>query len=246
MKSGTTLAAVGVTSAAMVLSLASPAFAWEPQGKIVKEVQNVTQSSQLADANTAEQAVAAKPGDTLKYVITVRNDGKADSRGWNDMYYTKVVDQLPEGLELTDGQAGKDLGVIKAKDSKSYSFTVKVTAQQDNSVICNTAKFTGDSEIRDRSQSGEDKACVKVSVPPAPEEPEVPVTPEEPVTPEVPETPVTPEEPEAPKPETPVGKGETPKEIPSTGPGAALSAILGAGSLAGATSAYLRSRRLVK
>jgi len=89
-----------------------------------------------------------------------------------------------------------------------------------------------------------------VITPEEPETPEVPETPETPEVPEQPETPVvpvTPEEPEveAPKPEAPK-KDEMPEEIPSTGAGAALSAIVGASALAGSTHAYLRSRRIVK
>lgn len=222
-----TLVGVGITSAAMVLSAASPAFAWHPEGEIVKEVQNVTQGGQLADANSAEDAVMAHPGDTLKYVITVRNDGDHHSKGWNDMHFTEVKDQLPAGVELLEGDTDKDLGVIEAGKSKQYAFTVKVTANEDSSVICNTAQFTGDSEINDQPQSGQDDACVEVDVPPVPEEPQ---------------TPVTPQEPEAPTPETPLGKGEAPKELPSTGPGAFIGGLLGVSSLGYLGHVYLRSR----
>lgn len=226
MKSVITLAGVAVASGAMVLSLASPVLAWHPEGEIVKEVQNVTQGSELADANTADTAIGAQPGDTLEYVITVRNDG--DSGRTNEMHYTEAVDQLPAGLELIDGQTDKSLGVIEPGESKQYSFRVKVTSEQDNSVICNTASFTGDSEVNDNPQSGDDDACVHVTVPPEPSpEPE-------------------PQPEPTPKPEEPKGKGELPEEIPATGAGAALSAILGASSLVGAGHAYLRSRRFLQ
>lgn len=230
MKGVLTLAGVAVTSAALVLSVASPVLAWHPKGKIVKEVQNVTQNGQLMDANTAESAVSVHPGDTVKFVITVRNDGTPHNQGHNDMHYTKVADQLPEGLELLDGVTNKDLGLLKPGESKKVEFTAKVTADEDNSVICNTGKFTGNSKVNDAPQKGQDDACVVVTVPPTPEEPEEP---------EVPETPETPETPEQPK-------KETPKELPSTGPAELVAGIIGASSLAGATSAYLRSRRSLK
>lgn len=226
MKGVKTLIGVSVTSAALVLSLASPAFAWHPKGKIVKEVQNVTQSGQLKDANSANDAVSVKPGDIVKFVITVRNDG-TKNKDLNDMYFTKVTDQLPAGLSLVEGVTNKDLGLVEAGKSKEVTFTAKVTSEEDGSVICNTAKFTGDSKIKDAPQKGQDDACVVVTVPPTPEEPEEPEVPE---TPEQPETPTK----------------EVPKELPSTGPAEVFAGIVGASSLAGATSAYIRSRRSVK
>lgn len=72
----------------------------------------------------------------------------------------------------------------------------------------------------------------KVTPPPV-----IPETPEEPEKPEVPETPEEPETPKEPK------APEAPKELPSTGPGAVVSAIIGTSALAGAGHAYLRSRR---
>lgn len=227
MKSVHTLIGVALTSVAVVLSVASPVLAWHPEGAIKKEVQNLTANGQLSDANSAAEAVSANPGDTLKYVITVRNDGKPASNGYNDMHFTKVVDQLPAGVEIIEGDINAELGVITPGKSKSYAFTVKVTSQQKGDVICNTASFTGDSKVKDAPQRGSNKACVKVNVPLIPVEPQ---TPEEPKKPETPEAP----------------KPEVPKELPSTGPGAVLSAILGTGALAGASHAYLRSRRFLK
>ena len=55
-----------IISVVAMATLASTAFAWHPKGVITKKVQNVTSSSVLSEADTAEQAVAAKPGDTLK------------------------------------------------------------------------------------------------------------------------------------------------------------------------------------
>lgn len=243
-----TLVGATVTSAALIATVASPAFAWHPVGVITKKVQNVSQSSPLADANSGAQAIHAKPGDTLKYVITVENKGKYDSRGWNDMYFTKVTDQLPAGVTLTDGQTNKELGHIAAGKSKSFEFTVKVESKQDGAVICNTAKFTGDSEVNDQPQRGEDKACVKVAVPVEPTQPEVPVTPElpeEPATPEVPEepeapvTPVVPVVKETPV-ETPV---KAPVELPKTGASTATAAIVAFSAAVTTGLSLIRSRR---
>ena len=46
--------------------------------------------------------------------------------------------------------------------------------------------------------------------------------------------------------ETPGKGGTTPEELPSTGPAEAISALLGTGSLAGAGTAYVRSRRALR
>lgn len=238
MRNISTAISAGAISVAAVVLIANPAFAWHPVGTISKQVQNVTQKSALVEANTAAEAIAAKPGDTLKYVITVKNSGKYDSRGWNDMHYTKVTDVLPAGVQLSAGQANADLGHVAAGKTKSYEFTVKVTSTQDNAVICNTAKFTGDSEVRDQPQKGEDTACVKVTVPPKPVEPTKP-TPEVPVTPEAPTTPVeeTPVTTEAPVEEV------MPAELPQTGAAGAVAQALGLGAVVTASVAFIRNRR---
>lgn len=46
--------------------------------------------------------------------------------------------------------------------------------------------------------------------------------------------------------ETPGKGGETPEELPSTGPAEAVSALFGVGSLAGASTAYIRARRTLR
>lgn len=63
---------------------------------------------------------------------------------------------------------------------------------------------------------------------------------------ETPETPVTPETPSTPQVMGETTTTETPAEIPSTGPEQAIAAMMGAGSLAGAGTAYIRSRRNLK
>ena len=98
----TLAATTGVLMAGLVVT---PAYAWHPKGVIVKYVQNQTTGSAKSDANTSAQAVSAKPGDVLKYTIEIRNDGAADSKGYNDMAKTVMVDTLPEGVELISNPA---------------------------------------------------------------------------------------------------------------------------------------------
>jgi uncharacterized repeat protein (TIGR01451 family) len=213
----------GVASVVIAASVASPALAWHPKGKIVKYVQNVTQNSSLEDANSENDAVAAKPGDTLKYIVTISNVGTPDQRGWNDMAKTVLKDTLPAGVELVSDaskhQITEDLGTIKPGKSVSREYLVKVTSDTDGDVITNEACFTGNSTANDNPQNGCDDAVVKVNVPEVPEEPETPVTP------------VTPETPEAPAP-------EAPETLPNAGAGnvilmaAVVSALGYAGYLA--------------
>jgi len=210
----------GVVTAAVV---ASPVLAWHPEGVIKKYVQNQTTNSAKADANDASTAVAAKPGDILKYTIEVSNKGKADSKGWNDMAKTVMTDTLPAGVELANDPATRtikvDMGLIKPGASVAKEYLVKVTANKDGA-ITNEACFTGNSTANDNPQKGCDKAVIKVKVP------EVPVTPEKPI--ETPQTTPTP---------------ETPAELPNTGSAAVFGALTGAGSLSLAGYHYLRSKR---
>lgn len=185
-----------IISVVAMATLASTAFAWHPKGVITKKVQNVTSSSVLSEADTAAQAVAAKPGDTLKYVIEIRNDGTPDSRGYNDMAKTVMTDTLPAGIELVSNPAQRtiteNIGLIKPGQKVTKEYLVKVTSKTNGS-ITNTACFTGDSTANDNPQEGCNPAVVTVTVP------------EEPKTPAV----VTP------KPKTPA----TPVELPKTGAG---------------------------
>lgn len=222
---------IGVVSLA---GLSTTAFAWHPKGVITKKVQNVTTGSALSEADTATQAVATKPGDTLKYVIEVRNDGAPDSKGVNDMAKTVMTDTLPAGIELVSNPAQRqiteNIGLIKPGQKVTKEYTVKVTATKDGA-ITNTACFTGDSTANDNPQKGCNPAVVKVTVPQKPEEPQVPVTP------------TTPETPETPTPATPVTQ-EMPAELPTTGPAAnAMLSVLALGAGVYALYRYLQSRR---
>lgn len=219
MKINKLLLGTGIAVAvASTISLA--AFAWHPKGVITKKVQNVTTGSQLSEADNVSSAVAAKPGDTLKYVIEVRNDAAPADKNYNDMAKTVMTDTLPAGIELV-GNPGQrtiteNIGTLKPGQKVTKEYLVKVTASTDGS-ITNTACFTGDSPVNDNPQKGCNPAVVTVTVPEVP-----PVTPEEPEVPEtpvIPETPVTPETPQTP---------EMPAELPKTGAGtnSALIAIL--------------------
>jgi uncharacterized repeat protein (TIGR01451 family) len=205
---------------------AAEVLAWHPKGVIKKSVMNQTTGSELADANDAASAVAAKPGETLKYVIEVRNDAKASDKNWNDMYFTKLTDTLPDGVELVSDPAKRqiteDLGVLKPGDKVTKEYLVKVTA---NKVVTieNEACFTGDSEVKDNPQKGCDTANVKVSIPPK-EEP-----------------PVTTPQPEPPKPQ--VQAAQT--ELPETGASSIIAplAAIGSGAVAYAGRLITLKRR---
>lgn len=225
MKMRAAVLSVGIAAGIIAAgALAQPVFAWHPKGVIVKKVQNITSGSELADADTAAQAVAAKPGDILKYVVTVSNEGDRASNGDNDMVKTTVTDTLPAGVELADGSGTRtvtaNLGRLKPGESKSKEFTVKVTAATDGTIE-NTACFTGDSGANDNPQEGCNPANVTVTVPETPA----------PITPETPETP------------TPAPK-ETPMELPHTGPvESAIFGVLALGGVWYAIQRYVTSER---
>jgi uncharacterized repeat protein (TIGR01451 family) len=161
--------ASALTGVFLALAMVASAAAWHPEGQIKKYVQNVTAGGSLSDANTAGEAVQAKTGETLKYVIEIKNTGKPDSRGWNDMHYTVLRDTLPEGVELASDPSKREIveniGVLKPGQKVTKSYDVRVTSDQNDTVITNKACFTGDSEVKDNKQAGCDNAVVKVFVP---------------------------------------------------------------------------------
>lgn len=183
MKATKVLALASVTGVVAATVIAAPAFAWHPKGEIKKLVQNQTTGSALSDANDEKTAVSAKPGDTLKYVIEIRNSGAAGKT--NEMHFTKMTDTLPEGVQLVSDPAKRhiteDIGVIAPGQKVTKEYLVKVIASQNGKRIENKACFTGDSEIKDQPQKGCDVANIKVTVPPKEEPPkEQPPKPEEP------------------------------------------------------------------
>ena len=158
-----------LTGVVLAFAMVASAAAWHPKGQINKSVQNVTQNGSLSDANTAANAVEAKTGDTLKYVIEIKNVGSPSSNGYNDMHYTVLRDTLPEGVELVSDPSKREivenLGVLKPGQKVTKSYEVRVTSNQNAAVVTNKACFTGDSEVHDNKQSGCDDAVVKVFVP---------------------------------------------------------------------------------
>lgn len=170
------LAVASVTGVVAASAIAAPALAWHPKGVIKKSVQNQTTASALSDANDAASAVAAKPGDILKYVIEVSNNGAAGKT--NEMHFTKLTDTLPAGVQLVSNPAKKeiteDLGVIAPGQKVTKEYLVKVVSTKDADLIENKACFTGDSEVKDKPQQGCDVAKVKVSVPKEQPKPEAP------------------------------------------------------------------------
>lgn len=224
--------AMSMISASVVTAaiVASPALAWHPKGVIVKYVENQTLNMAKSDANDAVHAVAAKPGDVLKYTIVITNNGAADSRGYNDMAKTVMIDTLPAGVELVSNPAtrtiSENLGLVKPGQSVTKQYLVKVTADKD-STIENRACFTGNSTANDNPQSGCDVADVKVTVPETP-----PTTPEQPKVPESPQQPPTP---------TPASVVQ--QELPDTASGVALGSLAGASTVGVAGYHYLRSKR---
>ncbi|SRR6266550_561566 len=221
-------AGAAVTTVIAASVIASPVFAWHPKGVIIKYVQNQTTNGAMSDANDAAHAVAAKPGDVLKYTIKVSNNGSADERGYNDMAKVVMTDTLPAGVELVSDAAQRsisvDMGTIKPGANETREYLVKVTAGKDG-VVENKACFTGDSTANDNPQKGCDVADIKVTVPP--------VTPPQP-----PVTPVPPVQP------APSSEGATaPTELPATGPVSIVGGVAGVTSLGYAAHAYLRSKR---
>ena len=225
---------VAAISIGATLIAAQPALAWHPEVDVIKKVQNVTAGSALADANTNNAAVAAKPGDTLKYVIEISNPAKAADNKWNDLVKITLTDDLPEGVQLESDPAARKITekierlVPGQKVTKEY--TVKVVSKQDGKYLDNKVCVEGNSEVNDAYRKDCDNAIVKVNVPvePKPEEPK----PEQP-------------KPEEPKKEEPVVE-ETPAVIPSTGPEAFAVTGLGLSAAAYGAVRAARSRMLKK
>lgn len=263
MSKTTYIAGAGI-ALVLAASISVAALAWRPEGKITKEVSNVTLGSAYADANDASSAISARPGDTLRYRITVVNPAAPAEKQYNDLTKIKVTDTLPTGVTLSSGSKDKDFGstvVVPQRTigsgikSVSYDFTVKVgNIIKDGTLICNTATFTGNSIVNDAPRSGSDKACVKVNIPPAPDKIKVcelstkkiiSIYPEKfdsdrhskdlSLCPKKPGTPVTPVTPTLP---------ETPAELPKTGPNALLSLALPVlGGLTYGAAAFLQRRK---
>lgn len=224
MKSNKVLLSATIVAIATV---SATAFAWHPEGKIIKKVQNVTTGSVLSDADDKNSAVATKPGDELRYVIEVKNVAKPADKNYNDMVKTIVTDELPAGVELIGNPAQRkftaDLGRLKPGESKTAEFKVRVTAAKAD-YITNTACFTGDTEVNDNPQKGCNPAVVNVTIPAVP----VVTKPEEPKKPVVETKPVV----------------QTPVELPKTGAAEnVFAAAIALGAMLYAISRYVISKR---
>jgi uncharacterized repeat protein (TIGR01451 family) len=175
--------AAAVFSVVIASSVISPAYAWHPQGKITKSVQNMTAGGEAKPADSATTAVAAKPGDILQYTIEVHNAAAPADKQYNDLAHVVMTDTLPAGVELVSDPALRtikvDMPVILPGNSVVKQYQVKVTDKTDGKVIENKACFTGDSVVKDNPQKGCDTANVKVTVPVVPATPATPT----PVTP---------------------------------------------------------------
>lgn len=215
MKNLKLLAVASITGVVLAGGIVAPAYAWHPQVKITKYVANQTAGGQMADANDADSAVGTKPGDLIKYTIVVENPAQPASKEYNDLYFTKLTDELPVGVELVSDPAKRqiveELGVLKPGDKVTKEYTLKVTSQKDGDVILNNACVNGNSKVKDAPRSDCDPAVIKVNVPPKP-----------------------PKTPEPPK--------ETPKVLPSTGPANVLT-VAGGVSLLGYLLALARTKR---
>lgn len=225
MKKSMLLATTAVTGVALAASVAAPAYAWHPEGKITKYVTNVTDNGKMSDANTSKDAVSAKPGDTLKYTIVIANTADNAKDNYNDLAFVKMTDSLPAGVELVSDASkraiSEDLGTILPGKSVTKEYTVKVTAKTGMNIE-NKACFTGDSKVKDNPKQGCDTANVKVTVPPTP------------VTPPTTPTPT-------PTPETPAPAPEAPATLPETGAGSVI-AMASVVAVAGYAANMLRLR----
>lgn len=219
MKALKALAIAGTTGVVLAGMVSTPVLAWHPKGEIKKYVENTTTNSARADADTAATAVAAKPGDVLKYTIEIKNAAAPAQNEWNDLHFIKLTDTLPAGVQLVSNPAqrtiSEDLTMLKPGQKHTKTYLVKVTSDKDKDLIDNKACFTGDSKVKDNKQQGCDTAKVKVTVPPKEEKPPVQPPKEE-------KPPVTPKE---------EPKVETPETLPVTGAGSLFApvAALGAG-----------------
>jgi uncharacterized repeat protein (TIGR01451 family) len=175
MKNLKLLAIASLTGVVVAGSLTATTYAWHPKVKITKYVTNVTTSGQMADANTADEAVSTKPGDVIKYTMVIENPADAASNGYNDLHFTKMTDTLPKGVALVSDpaqtQITEDLGVLKPGQKITKEYTLKVTSAKDGDVILNEACVTGNSEVKDAPRDDCDTAVIKVKVPVTPELP---------------------------------------------------------------------------
>lgn len=179
------LSLVSVTTLTSVLiasSVVAPVLAWHPQAEITKSVQDVTSNSQTVSAmaavniykktdnQIASQVLTVAPGDTLKYIVVVKDPAPAASNKYDDFANAKIIDTLPQGVQQTNSTALEQaVNDIAPGQQKSYEYDVKVTDQTNAAILTNKACVTGSSANNDVTGL---EACasvsVKVTVPPVP------------------------------------------------------------------------------
>jgi uncharacterized repeat protein (TIGR01451 family) len=178
MKTIKTIATLSIASIVLAGSFAAPAYAWRPEIKVTKYVQNQTIGGEMKDANDAASAVATKPGDTIKYTIVVENPASPASNGHNDLHFTKLTDTLPAGVELVSDSSKREitenLGVLKPGQKITKEYILKVNSNKNGDVVLNEACATGDSEVKDAPRKDCDIAVIKVNVPEPPKTPQPP------------------------------------------------------------------------
>ena len=188
------------------------------------------------DIEKTVDKTTAKPGETINYTITAKNTGK------EDLTNVKITDKLPKNYdkasEKVDAPSTITGSIIKngevtiaklpvgTKATIKISYTIKKNIDCGKHIIKNIAHGTTDQDKTEDS-SGNNEVTTIVDVDCKPNVP--PTTP--------PNTPPTtpPNTPPAPT---------TPSVIAQTGTSDnTIAAILGLGTLAGALTAYIRSRK---
>jgi uncharacterized repeat protein (TIGR01451 family) len=199
--------------------------AQEPAVSIKMTVQNQTTNSAPSDADTKEAALAAKPGDILKYVMTVTNTAEEAEDAKNDFTSVKVISALPAGLELVSDSSVREiteqLGTLTPGKAATKEFMARVTSRGGDSVE-SKACFTGSYEKQSKPLSDCESAFAAIAAASTPPATPAPVETKPNPTPE-------------PTPQQEQGKTATDTEaLPTTGPADFIAplAALGAGSLA--------------
>ncbi len=184
------------------------------------------------DIEKTVDKTTAKPGETINYTITARNTGK------EDLTNVKITDKLPKNYdkasEKVDAPSTITGSIIKngevtiaklpvgTKATIKISYTIKKNIDCGKHIIKNIAHGTTDQD-KTEDNNGNNEVTTIVDVDCKPNVP--PTTP--PNTP--PNTPPAP---------------TTPSVIAQTGASDnTIAAILGLGTLAGALTAYIRSRK---
>jgi len=138
-------------------------FAWHPNGKVQKTVQDVTKGGSPHDANSKSDEVEAEAGDILRYTVTVSNIASNASNHYNDMAGTVMTDVLPADLQLVSDPSAntivENIGTILPGKSVVKIYEVKLLKTvKDHAVLVNKACFTANSVKNDNPQSGCDVA----------------------------------------------------------------------------------------